>query len=353
MLMIGMTAASQPFERNRSVRESFQAPAEAEIQVINKYGDVYLIPWEKDSVRFEIEFSIVSSNLAKVEKINDYVDFSFRATNYYIIAQTMFKGQNTFWTEMADIANIIFSGGTQTKIDYTVYYPMKNDIRIENKFGNIYTTDIDGKSDITLSNGDIKAHSFNGQTKLKLEFGSADINLIRNGSLSVSYSEFNLEQAEELVIESKSSKIYLTKCNLLQINSRRDRYYLKEVEEIGGETFFSYINLDAVAKKINLKTSYGDIQIQALSTQFQHIELNSECTDINLFFDPQYFYEIEVQRDDRTEMVFSSGLLTKKETRLDTEGKVFKVECTGGTAGKYTIPVNINAKAGKIYLMNK
>lgn len=353
MLMISMTAAGQSFERHRSVKESFLAPPEAEIQVINKYGDIHLIPWDKDSVRFEIEFSIVTANLAKAEKIKDMVDFSFKATNYYIIAQTLFKGQNTFWTEITDIANIIFSGLSQTKIDYTVYYPLKNDIRIENKFGNIYTTDVEGKSDITLSNGDIKGYSFIGQAKLKIEFGNADIDLIRKGSLYVNYSELNLEQAEELVIESKSSKINLTKCDLLQINSRRDRYYLKEIGEIGGETSFSYINLDTVAKKINLKTSYGDIKVHALSTQFQHIELNSEYTDINIFFDPLYFYEIEVQRDDRTEIVFSSGVLTRKETQLDAEGKLFKVECTGGIAGKYKIPVTINAKAGKIYLMNK
>ena len=135
--------------------------------MINKYGDIHLIPWEKDSVVFEIDFSVTSNKQAKVDKIFDYVDFDFKATAYYVIAQTVFEGQNSFWREMADVASTIFSSGTNTRIDYTVYFPAGNDVRIENKFGNIYTTDHTGKVDITLSNGDLKAFPSGGPPNLK------------------------------------------------------------------------------------------------------------------------------------------------------------------------------------------
>ncbi len=222
-----LSLAGQTFENSRTLRKAYRIAPNVEVQVTNKYGDIHLVPWEKDSVVFEIDFSVTSNKQSKVDKIFDYVDFDFKETAYYVIAQTVFEGQNNIWSEMADVASTIFSSGTNTRIDYTVYFPAGNDVRIENKFGNIYTTDHTGKVDITLSNGDLKGHTFSGPTRLKLDFGNATIDNIVNANISLSYAEFNLDKAGEINFETRSSKLYLNTCEILHLDSKRDRYYIK------------------------------------------------------------------------------------------------------------------------------
>jgi DUF4097 and DUF4098 domain-containing protein YvlB len=279
-LALSFPLAGQTYESSRSVREAYRIAPNAEVQIINKYGDIHMIPWEKDSVVFEIELTVTSTKQAKVDKIVDYIDFDFKSTAYYVIAQTVFEGQDNIWSEMADVASTIFSSGTSTRIDYTVYFPKGNDIRIENKFGNIYTTDHDGKADITLSNGDMKAHSFNGPTRLKVEFGNVSIDKVISANISLGYAELNLESADDVSFESRTSKIYITSVNKLHLDSKRDRLYIKSAGEVTGEAFFSYLNLDKVTSKINMKTNYGDVKVLGLSENFLRMDLSSQYSDI-------------------------------------------------------------------------
>jgi hypothetical protein len=350
-LALSIPMAGQTFQNSRTVRQAYRVAANVEVQVINKYGDIHLIPWEKDSVVFEIDFSVTSNKQAKADKIYDYVDFDFKSTAYYVIAQTVFKGQNSFWSEMADVASTIFSSGTNTRIDYTVYFPAGNDIRLENKFGNIYSTDHSGKVDITLSNGDLKAHSFSGPTRLKLEFGNVSIDEITNANISLGYEEFNLETAGEITFETRSSKLYLNTCEKLHLDSKRDRYYIKSVAEITGDAFFSYINVDKSTSKINLKTSYGDFKLLGISETFARMDFMSQYSDISLYLNEEHLYEIEVTRDDHSEIISSATLLSQKEEKVEGADDTFRAVITSGNTAKSKVPVFIHIKSGKIYLM--
>jgi hypothetical protein len=184
-----------------------------------------------------------------------------------------------------------------------------------------------------------------------LDFGNASIEEMDNGTITTSYSEINLEESENAVFESRSSKIYLTKVNSLQINSKRDKYYIKKVDDVGGEAYFSDLNLDEVNDRINLRTNYGDVRIQTVGKQFRLMDLSAENTDITLFIDKEHFFQLNITRDDKSQMIFTSSLLTKKEKPLDDEAKTVKVECTAGNADKPKVSLNINTKGGKIFLM--
>lgn len=352
-LVSGLAVSGQTFEKSRTVREGFKITPNVEVQVINKYGDIHLVPWEKDSVVFEIRFSVTSNKQAKVDKIFEYVDFDFRPTAYYVIAQTVFAGQNTFWTEMTDMANTIFSGGTSTRIDYTVYYPKENDIKLENKFGNIYTTEHTGKVDITLSNGDMKAYAFRGPTKLKLEFSNISVDKIVNANISLGYAEMNVESAGELILETRSSKLYINYCDKIHLNSKRDRIYLKQAGEITGELFFSNLNVDEATSLINLKTSYGDLKIMDVSGTFTRMDFATQYSDVNLYLDEDHFFELEVTRDDRSEILASVDLLSRNETPVPGSEDTFKAIITAGKQGKTKVPVVLNLKAGKFFLFRK
>lgn len=350
-LAISSSLNGQTYENSRTVRQAYKISSNAEIQVINKYGDIRLIPWDKDSVVFEIDFSVTSNKQSKANKIFDYIDFDFKSTAYYVIAQTVFEGQNSFWSEMADVASTIFSSGTSTSIDYNVYFPAGNDVRLENKFGNIYTTDHTGKVDITLSNGDLKAHTFKGPTRLKIEFGNASIDEITNANITLGYAEFNLEKAGEITFETRSSKLYLNDCDKLHLDSKRDRYYIKSAAEITGDVFFTYLNLDKATSKINLKTNYGDFKLLEISESFGRMDISSQYSDITLYLNDEHFYELEITRDNHSQIIPSTSLLSEKEDKVEGSDDTFRSSITSGNKGKSKVPVFIHIKAGKIYLM--
>lgn len=350
-LALSPALQAQTFQKNRTLRETYRIGPNVEVQVINKYGDIHIVPWNKDSLVFEIDLTVTSNKQARVDKIFDYIDFSFKSTTHYVIAQTVFQGQNTFWNEMTDIAGTIFSSGTSTRIDYTVYYPAENDLKIENKFGNIYTTEHSGKVDISLSNGNMKAHTLKGPTRIKLDFGSASIEQITNAIISLGYAEFNLDRAGELNIDSRSSKLFIHTTDKIHLNSRRDRFNIKKTGEISGDLFFSSLTLDQVNTKINLKSNYGDIKVLGISGQFQRMDFSSQYSDITLYLDDEHLFDLDLRRDDKTQVVESAGIISKKEEAVEGLPKNFRAEIKAGKTGKPKVPVILNMKAGKLYLM--
>lgn len=348
--VLAFVVHGQTYERSRELTRSFEVTGQTEIQVSNKYGNIHLIPWDKDSVRFEISLVVKASKESKVDRTFEYIDFDFKATEYYVIAQTVFQGSGDFWTEVTDLASNLFSSGTTTQIDYTIHFPVNNELKIENKFGNIYTTDHTSKVEIDLSNGDLKAHAFKGDSRISLEFGNADIEEIDRGKIILKYAELNLEKSDFLDIESRSSKIYITESEDIKVNLRRDRLNVKLLKSLTGEVSFSYLDIREITGKIDLITKYGELEIKELSPDIDFVSIDSEFSDIIFPIDPERYYDIGILHNGKSEIILPQSTLTKKVTVVNQEEGISKLELKVGTLQINEVPVSIKASAGKIEL---
>lgn len=347
-------AKGQTYEKSKHLTRSFEISEITEIQVSNKYGTVHIIPWDKDSVRFEIDLAVKANKESKVDKIYDYIDFDFTETHYYIIAQTEFTNKsNNFWSELTDIANMIFSGGNKAVIDYTVYVPDNNPLRITNKFGNIYLTDHYGKLDIDLSNGDLKAHSLKGESTINIEFGRGNIHLFESGHLKSNYSEVEVEHSDRLKLSSKSSTITLGENTDLILDTRRDKLQVAEASVISGESSFSYITIVNVLKSLNLKTNYGELTIKGLSPVFRLADINSTYTDIFLTIHSHAFIDLEINHDNRTDLGLPGSFNGIRMEEKDPEKGVFATYGKVGEENGTPIRIDINTLSGKVDIRQK
>ena len=352
-LLFGYNIYGQTVEKSRTVTETFKIGPDTEIEIINKYGNIHLIPWEEDSVRFEIELMVRGTKQSKVDKSFDYIEFDFKTSKYYIIAQTLFAGKSGFWSDVSDLTGAIFNSSTKTKIDYTVYFPANAMLKIMNKYGNIYTTDHFGELEIELSNGDLKAHHLAGKTKITHEFGNANIKQIDDGNLNISYGEFKIDRAEKLVVESKSSKFYFEEIGDLELNSRRDKFYLEEAGHIHGFTNFTIIELDLLSYKFNLTTKYGDIDIKSFSNDVESFKIKSNDTDITLHFIDNKQYKLDITVNDRTDVMYSADIKNITSKELGGDENLIEVKCIVGTDESQVIPVKMDSRAGSISLRLK
>ena len=200
LLIVGSLAFSalqaQVYERSRELTKTFRVYEETTLEVHNKYGNIHLFPWQKDSVRIRIEVEVKANKESKADKIYDYIDFDFSHTKYYIEAKTAFRqNRSAFWSEVSDLASTLFSGNNKAQIDYYIYLPADIEIKLENKFGNIYTTNHSGKMIIELSNGDFKANDLSGYVDFDFSFGNASIGQMDEGKLKLGYGELEIEKA--------------------------------------------------------------------------------------------------------------------------------------------------------------
>jgi hypothetical protein len=351
-ILLCSSASAQYYEKSRHVSKAFAVDKETEIQVSNKYGTVHLMPWDKDSVRFEIDLVVKAKKESKVDKVFNYIDFSFTATRYYVIAQTEIS-KSTFWTEVSDAASALFSSDNKAEIDYTVYYPKGNPVKVSNKFGNIYTTDHFGKLDIQLSNGDLKAHDLEGDIHINLEFGNASINRLSKGNLTINYSEISLTDVDYLNYTGKSSTLHIDKVREMIINSRRDKFNIKQLEKLNGESSFSNFRIRECQNTVIVKTEYGEFFLDGTGKSFSLLKLNSEFTDIQLSFPKTVAIDLEIEHDDRTVISYPEAFKDIKQQARDQKEESWLTYGRIGSSSSAAAKVNISNKAGAITIKSK
>ncbi len=353
LLIFASTSYAEEFNKTREISKTFMINEETEIQINNKYGNIQIINWEKDSVKIQVEISVTGNKLSKVSKTFDYIDVDFTTDPYFVIANTIFKNErNNFWTDVSDITNSIFRGGNNTQIDYTVYMSENKTLKIKNKFGNIYFSNRKADTEIYLSNGDLKANDISGYFQMDFKYGSANIKSANNARININYGELHIKKINNLNIDSRSSTLDCNAINKLDIISKRDKLYLGNVTKMEGSCSFSEIEIDYLIQNIRFETNFGDLTIDRIDNECEDLNLDSSNTDVTLIFDPFSSYAIDLTYTKRTTVDLPHDYKNINTASLGKNNEDTQMKATSGDLSKRT-RLTINLKSGSLNIINK
>lgn len=323
---------AQAQEHTHHVSRSFRISSSMSVEISNKYGRVQIIPWEKDSVRFEVDMRIRARDKQKLEKLRQNIELSFTPGHSYIVAQTKFReGGSDVFKDLMDIAESYFSSANSVIINYTVYMPDYINLKIENKFGDVYFDDHDGAVTLLLSYGDLKANRFMGRSDLKINNGDADINYIKDGNTVFSYANVRIREVSMISVQSQSSVITIEKSGNIKLNSRRDKLYLNEVDNLSGETYFSVANVGTLNHMASLGCRYGDVIFDNIRRSFSLLNLTSELTDMSLSFERPLSFDFDLVHHQSVLFNYPGNLAHINTNVIDQEQKLFSAKGSFGS----------------------
>lgn len=294
-ILLVSQAYSQTFSNNKTITKSFKVNPETTVEINNKYGKIHVVPWDRDSVKITASLNVYSNNLSRLEKAKNSINFNFTSTKYFISATTDFgTNSNQIFTELKSLSDAIIPGQNQIEINYMVYCPSRINLSLVNKFGDIYIDDMIGKLKISQSNGDLKINSLEGEAQIELAFGSGIINDIREGQLTISYSDLKIKDALRLDIDSKSSTINIDRADYVKVTSRRDKYFVNSADNFYCNAEFSQLWIENMKCETDCSLKYGSFTLSGINKEFCRINLNSEYTDLNLNLREGCKYEADV-----------------------------------------------------------
>jgi len=350
ILMIPMYVKAQ-FTETKHINKRFKLTPETRIEVTNKYGKIKINTWEKDSIIFDIKIKVEDKKLSKLEKAMDEVDFDFISSQHFLIARTKVgENRSGIEKEIANFKESVFQSDGKIDVDFTVWMPKTNQLKVENKFGDVYIDDYLGEIEIILSNGNLKSHDFEGKVNIELSFADATINQMKDGRLDCNYSEIFIKKAEKINITSKSSEFEIIEIKDLITDSRRDKFRIQMIDNLDARGSFTNYRITEFKNTLNLKTEYGDLDIEKAATDFNSIYVESKSTDMNLCFNEKSEFGFEITHT-KSQTNFCRNISISKEEILDEKEK--KIQLTGnfGKNAKST-KLFINAMGGGINIMN-
>jgi len=352
--MVGIlqgTALSQ-YKESREFTERFKVLPETHIEITNKYGNLLIHTWDKDSAVFRIEVQVAEKTQSRLEKTMDGIDFDFTESAYFLIVRTLVnQSRSLLEKELLKLKESLLQEDGNVEIDYTVWLPETCDLILDNKFGNIFMSDFSGSCEINLSNGNLKAHDFSGKTTINLNFADATINRLKDGRLVTNYSEVEIESSSRLRIDSKQSTFELANASQLDIRSRRDKFRIRQTGLIDAEGSFSNFRIMELLERMNIRSNYGDIDIEKTDPEFSLIFIQAENTDINLYFEPESIFGFELTRT-KTETDFCREIEITEETILDEKTQKTKLSGKYGSGQPESAKLFMNLTAGSMNIFS-
>lgn len=318
------------------------------VDVVNKYGEVIVQTWYKDSVRIKVNVEAKGKNDYAVSKAMRRINIELRKIGNLINAQTEVQKKGGILSELvnevSDYSNSLLSNQKFT-VDYEIWIPADAPISIDNRYGNVYLATLEGDVSLSLAHGDIRGNRIEDRIDLSHSFGKTTFEYIKEGDLSLRGSEFKLDEAEELFFESSSSEISVKKSKTIKFASRNDKFYLDEVQTISGDGSFTDLNLERLGDIARVDFSYGDIYLNGIAKTFNEVTITGKSTDINLVLDQSSYIQAKIVGPEEN-MFLPNNMLTLKREELEDDQ--VSLSGTVGNTNNDISTLNVTANSGKL-----
>ena len=271
----GFAANGDDSEKKRTISKSFPVTSSDKLAINNSFGDVVINTWTKNEFKVDIEIKVEANSEEKAQSMLDNIGVSDDRSGNTIsfITSTEIKNKN------GDNSNKNKNEGNNRKfeINYIVYMPAANALKIENQFGKITIPDFSGSTNLTSKFGGLTAGKLDNVEEIDVEFGTAEIGQVNNGKVS-----FKFNSKAHIDKLSGSVKINSEFSGNVQLNIEDN------IQELSVNESYSTIRMVAnkeLSANFDVHTSFGSFHNR---TDFKITEDKDEDESAGPKFDKEF-----------------------------------------------------------------
>lgn len=318
-------------EKSKSISKSFDVNSNATLGIYNKYGDINVTSWDKNTVEIDVKITVKGNDLDDVEDRLEKIDVEFNASKSLVEARTTI-GKNS-WNIFKKNKNISY------KINYTIKMPVSNNVKLNNDYGSIRLDEVEGNAEINCDYGKVTLGDLKGNdSSINLDYcSSSTIDSMKDGAINVDYSRISIDKATTVNLSTDYSTVKFKEVDNLTCSAD---YGGVEVENVASAVMngdYTGFRFGTITKKLKLNSDYGSVRVKNLANGFESVNINSEYAGIKIGIEPgtNFNFVIDLQyagfkRSDSKVELFKSIVKNNKKHYEGVYGK-------GGSNSKVTI----------------
>jgi len=279
------------FIKKKSVNKSYNVSSSDKLNIQNSFGSVEVKTWDKNEIKVDVDIEVSANTDALAQKMIDRIS----------VKEDRSGKEITFKTDMKDIHNSKDDKNSKENkstmhINYSIYMPANNPLKIKNDFGPTTIPDYRGEVELTSTFGSLTTGNLASIKNIHVEFGKANLANISSAPVTIKFSK--------AVISKLSGNI---KLNLEFCSNVR-------------------LSLDNNLTSLDLKTSYSTVNLKPLGN------LPATYTISTSFGSFKNTSDVK---------------LTSEEEKDNDRGPKFDYEYSG-KSGSGNVPVKVKSSFGKI-----
>jgi hypothetical protein len=179
----GNSKTKYEFVKTKAVNKTYTVSASDKLNVSNSFGKVEVHTWNKNEIKVDVSIEVSSNKEAFAQKIIDGITVSNNQGGNEITFKTKMEGNNNSKGEKSSMS-----------VDYSIYMPESNPLKLSNEFGATVVPDMKGPVELTSKFGTLTTGALADVKRINVEFGSTTIESVNNGTVHVSYSKATLQK---------------------------------------------------------------------------------------------------------------------------------------------------------------
>ncbi|KAB1158677.1 hypothetical protein F7018_08650 [Tenacibaculum aiptasiae] len=264
-------------EKSKTINKNFTVNKNATLYISNKYGNLNVTTWNENRIEIKVKITVKGDDLSNVEQKLEAIDVLFESSENLVEARTKVENTKSKWSWWG-------KNNTNYKINYFVKMPISNNADLNNKYGNIELSSLEGKANLNCDYGNIEVDRLlNNTNSISLDYcGNSEINYIKSGIVSADYSKLRIEKTETLKVSADYSSIKIGEAENLKFNSDYGSISARSVTNITGGTDYAAVKIGDLKKHLQINTDYGSIRVQNIMKGFESVTIHGSYAGIKL-----------------------------------------------------------------------
>ncbi|SRR5579871_749 len=245
-------------EKKKNISKSYNVGGSDKLSIENSFGSVIINTWDKSEFKVDIEIYAKAKTDEQAQKILDKIkvddsqsggEVSFKTTVGNIGSKHN-KNDGDDDDDDGGNSNHDSNGKDQEfHINYVVYMPSTNPLKIINQFGKTTVPDFKGNADITSKFGELTAGNLDNVEQVDVEFGKGQIGNVHNGKVSFKFDGSSL-------VKNVSGSVKLN------VEFSEAQFGVSDnIDELSLNNSYSSVNLIVtknLSASFNIHNSFGD-----------------------------------------------------------------------------------------------
>ena len=279
--------------REKKIKKEFNVSANSNLSIDNSYGNVDITTWDENRVVIEVIIKTNGNDEEKVQEKLEEINVDFDQSSASVSAKTRFsKEERSWWKSLV--------GGfdnVNMEVNYIIRAPERNNLDINNDYGGIYIDKTTGNTKISCDYGKMDIGELRGRSNyLYFDYTrSSRIGYVTNAEINADYSDYEIEEAEELLISADYSKSKIGKVTKMTFNCDYGSVEVDKVKVLEGNGDYLTTKINRVFTALDLNLDYGSLSIEKIIKGIRKVEINTDYAGIKLGYDREMSFQFDVK----------------------------------------------------------
>lgn len=271
--------------KEKNIKKAYYVNPDATLSIDNSYGTISVTTWNEDKIELDISIKVSGDNENWVNQRIETIAVDIVALKGMISAKTIlgnssYKGQGK---------------NNSFEINYTLKIPKNGSVKLNNKYGNISTSDLFAEADIKCKYGKITLGRLYGNSSIQMEYCSnSSIVFLKNGMVTAKYSNLKIGETTKLDLISDYTDIEIEQSDAIKYNSKYGKIRIQNVKTLDASGNYLTIKIGEVFDYLKLNTKYSSLAVQSINAKANSVTVVAGYTGINIGYQTNFAFDFNV-----------------------------------------------------------